>query len=162
MDEHTRVLRRLVSEMYGGLGQEVRAIRDELHATKQEQAQQATKYEALEQELQTTKQDHARKHETMKRKLDATKQELDETKQELDVMKQELRGELAEVKEDLEEQIDDIMNQTCQQLDFDVDEQLTSAKSDLLDFVRDEMENASAGVIRHLRDTAFYLDVESP
>ncbi|ROW10530.1 hypothetical protein VMCG_01705 [Cytospora schulzeri] len=212
VEEHTRVLKRLVSEIYGGLGQEVYAIKQELHATKQDHA---FKYEALKQEMETAKQEYATKHEAMKQSLEATKQKLyttnlsshrstldvaatknqlektrqrlkemfgllrktsqalraihdevheakNDTVQYVDSSVEEVRGKLEAAKEELEEQIADIMNQTHQGLDVQVDEQLITAKSELEDFVKDELRDASTSIIRHLRDTAFYLSVESP
>ncbi|ROW01834.1 hypothetical protein VPNG_07770 [Cytospora leucostoma] len=94
-EDHIRVLRKLVVEMYGGLGQEVESVKEELRATKQE-------LRATKQELQETKQEL---HEA-KEKMHETQQEIHEAKEELLTIKQEVREakqQLGEIKQEVDE-----------------------------------------------------------
>ncbi|KUI56169.1 hypothetical protein VP1G_03542 [Cytospora mali] len=81
-EEHTTMLRRIVNNMCVSLGQEIQALREELHAAKQHQAVQN---EEMQKKLNATRQELA----TTRSELDATRRELDATKLISNTMTQE-------------------------------------------------------------------------
>ncbi|KUI74514.1 hypothetical protein VM1G_10074 [Cytospora mali] len=94
---HVKVLRQLVAEMYGGLGQEVQSIKDNLRATKE--LHETEELRAIKQEMHKTKEELR----AIKQEVRETKEELHEAKEELHEAKEELRAIKQEVRETKEE-----------------------------------------------------------
>ncbi|KAK7741775.1 hypothetical protein SLS53_004839 [Cytospora paraplurivora] len=198
-EDQCRALKRLVVEMFGGLGQEIRAIKEELRETKEEvcaikEELRETKEEvcAIKEELRETKEEVCAIKEELretkeevcaiKEELRETKQELHETEQELHETEQELRAvhdelpqvrdscvqyvdrHIADAREDMDQQISGILNEADAHIGLQLDEELTTAKVELQDFITDGLRGTAADIVQRLRDAEVYLDIrfESP
>ncbi|ROV95246.1 hypothetical protein VPNG_08961 [Cytospora leucostoma] len=200
-EDQTGALKRLVVEMFGKLGQEIRAIKEELRETKQEvsamrEGLRETKQEvsAIKEELRETKEEvHTIKEELRetkeevramreelretKQEVSAIKEELRETKEELHETKQELRAvqdelpqirdsciqyvdrNIVDVRGDMDQQISDILREADANIGLQLDEELTTAKVELRDFITDSLRVTAADIVQRLRDAEVYLDI---
>lgn len=94
--------------------------------------------------------------------LRKTKKELRETKQELHETKQELRAvhdELDKHMEDVDQQFSDIWKEADNNFGVQLEEEVTTAKAELQDFVKDSMSNTAADIVQRIRDAEVYLDI---
>ncbi|KAK7746036.1 hypothetical protein SLS53_002759 [Cytospora paraplurivora] len=141
-EDHVRVLRQIVVEMYGGLGQEVESVREELRATKQELHKTNEKMHETQQEI----------HEA-KEELRTVKQEVHEAKQQLGAIKQEVqetKEKLHEVKQEMHE---------SQRITTQVIHLSTEQNSSRVEVIQQRQEGV-AGTLRAIVDTLTNLAKE--
>ncbi|KUI63699.1 hypothetical protein VM1G_10430 [Cytospora mali] len=142
-EAHTGMLKRLMVEMFGELGQEIHALKDELQGTKQELRE-------TQQELRETKQELREFQDALPEVRSSCIQYVDQS--------------IEDAKEEIDDRIMDMVKETDAQIGVLVDEDLTSAKLELQDFVTDRLRSTSAEIVQRVRDAEVYLDIrlESP